>query len=124
WWGKKVAEADGSAIAAMPGYTAPSYNDNYVSLAAWSHHDSWNLANTHDPSVVYFDGYYYEWGTDASYGNAHLDAASGRHFPGKRSRNLVDWEYVPGPFNSTPQWAADTLNSIRKRMGLKSIAKD
>ena len=124
WWGKKVAEADGSAIAATPGYTAPSYNDNYVSLAAWSHHDSWNLANTHDPSVAYFDGYYYEWGTDASYGNAHLDAASGRHFPGKRSRNLVDWEYVPGPFNATPQWAADTLNSIRKRMGLKSIAKD
>lgn len=107
------------------GYFVPNktYPDNYASYAGWAQKDKWNLANVHDPSVVYYHGMYYMWGTDASYGNEHLKSSNGRHYPGKRSYDLVSWEYNPGPFNEPPKWALDTLNAVRQRMGLKADLK-
>ncbi|MDY2840110.1 MAG: glycoside hydrolase family 43 protein [Treponema sp.] len=105
-------------------YKIPTYDDNYASVSSWSNQSKWNLANTHDPTVIYWpaDGYYYMWGTDASYGNEHLKSPSGKHFPGKRSKNLVDWEYVPGPFDSCPEWVNTKLNEIRAQMREEKIA--
>ncbi|MDY5123249.1 MAG: glycoside hydrolase family 43 protein [Treponema sp.] len=99
-------------------YKIPTYDDNYASISSWSNKSKWNLANTHDPTVIYWpvDGYYYMWGTDASYGNEHLNSPSGKHFPGKRSKDLVSWEYVPGPFDSCPAWVNEKLNEIRAAM--------
>lgn len=102
-------------------YKAPDYADDYSAIASWDYHVQWNLANVHDPSVAYYDGYYYMYGTDASYGNEHLKATRGRHFQGRRSKDLVNWYYVAGPFNDAPSWVADSLNSIRLRMGLTPI---
>ena len=99
----------------------PDYADDYSSIASWADHNKWNLANVHDPSIAYYDGYYYMYGTDASYGNEHLKASTGRHFPGKRSKDLVNWTYVPGPMNDAPAWVADSLTAIRARMGLDPI---
>ena len=48
-------------------FTIPSYDDDYSDIASWSDRDKWNLANVHDPSVAYYDGYYYMYATDASY---------------------------------------------------------
>ncbi len=62
------------------------------------------------------------YNTDASYGNEHLKASTGRHFPGKRSKDLVNWTYVAGPMNDAPAWVADSLNNLRKRMDLPQIA--
>ena len=95
----------------------PTYADDYSSISGWDNHLSWNLANVHDPSVVYWtDGYYYMWGTDASYGNAHDGHG---HFQGKRSRNLVDWEYVPGIFydQTRPDWILQKVNEILEAAG-------
>lgn len=95
----------------------PTYADDYSAISGWENHLNWNLANVHDPSVVYWtDGYYYMWGTDASYGNAHEGHG---HFQGKRSRNLVDWEYVPGIFfdQTRPAWILDKVNEILKAAG-------
>ena len=103
-------------------YVAPTYNDDYRSIAGWAQKDKWNLANVHDPSIAYFDGYYYMYGTDASYGNEHLKNTNGKHFPGKRSKNLVDWEFANGPFNDVPDWVLTKLNEIRKSMELPEIA--
>ena len=102
----------------------PDYEDDYSAIAGWNNHSKWNLANVHDPSIAYYDGYYYMYCTDASYGNEHLKATKGKHFPGKRSKDLVNWEYVPGPMNEAPAWVADSLNSIRKRMGVPAIEKN
>lgn len=49
--------------------TIPDYADDYSSIAGWDYHVTWNLANVHDPSIAYYNGYYYMYGTDASYGN-------------------------------------------------------
>ena len=100
----------------------PDYEDDYSAIAGWDNHNKWNLANVHDPSIEYYDGYYYMYCTDASYGNEHLKAATGRHFPGKRSKDLVNWTYVPGPMNDAPAWVKDSLNAIRGRMNLDPIA--
>ncbi|HAH25769.1 MAG TPA: arabinan endo-1,5-alpha-L-arabinosidase [Prolixibacteraceae bacterium] len=101
-------------------FTIPTYADDYSSIASWANRNKWNLANVHDPSVAYYNGYYYMYGTDASYGN---EAVGHGHFQGKRSKDLVNWEWVGGPFYEAPSWVADSLNAIRSRMGLAAIAK-
>lgn len=102
-------------------FTIPTYADDYSSIASWSDRNIWNLANVHDPSVAFYDGYYYMYGTDASYGNA---AEGHGHFQGKRSTDLVNWQWVGGPFYEAPSWVADSLNAIRSRMGLNAIARE
>jgi len=105
----------------FPTFTIPTYADDYSSISSWANRNKWNLANVHDPSVAYYKGYYYMYGTDASYGNAHDGHG---HFQGKRSTDLVNWDWVGGPFYQAPTWVADSLNAIRSRMGLAAIAKD
>ncbi len=105
-------------------YYGPSYIDNYVSIASFSSRSKWNLANTHDPTVFkWTDGYYYMFGTDASYGNAHEDYTSGgAHFQGKRSKNLIDWEWVPGIMDEAPDWILTKVNAYRSEMGLTEFS--
>lgn len=104
-------------------FSIPTYQDDYSSIASWASKDKWNLANVHDPSVAYYDGYYYMYGTDASYGNEHDKATRGKHFQGKRSKDLVNWEWVPGPLNDAPSWVVTKLNEIRESMKLDPIEK-
>ncbi len=100
----------------------PDYADDYSDISGWENHLSWNLANVHDPSVAYYQGTYYMFGTDASYGNAHEGHG---HFQGKYSTDLVNWTWCAGIFNdqTRPSWIVDSLNSIRGRMGLDAIAE-
>lgn len=108
-----------SIDAQLDNYIAPSYEDNYVSIADWSKRGQWNLSNVHDPTVVLAeDGYYYMYQTDASYGNAHT---AGGHFHGRRSKNLVDWEYLGGTMQNLPDWVIPKLNEIRAEMGLSEV---
>ena len=57
--------------------------------------------------------------TDASYGNAHT---AGGHFHARRSKDLVNWEYLGGTMQSLPAWIIPKLNEIRKAMGLEDAA--
>ena len=103
----------------LANYVAPAYVDNYVDIADWSKRAQWNLSNVHDPTVVLADdGYYYMYQTDASYGNAHT---AGGHFHGRRSKNLVDWEYLGGTMQNLPDWVIPKLNEIREGMGLEAV---
>ncbi len=105
----------------LASYVAPSYDDDYTSVAAWDSRSSWNLANVHDPSVVLADdGYYYMYQTDASYGNAHEGHG---HFHARRSTNLIDWEYLGATMNDLPSWITDKLNEIREEMGLSNYVQ-
>ena len=100
----------------LDGYEPPLYPDDYTHIADWSQRDQWNLANVHDPSVVLAeDGYYYMYQTDASYGNAHT---AGGHFHARRSKDLVNWEYLGGTMPDLPNWVIPQLNEIRSKMGL------
>ncbi|MBQ3636229.1 MAG: arabinan endo-1,5-alpha-L-arabinosidase [Bacteroidales bacterium] len=102
-------------------FSVPTYSDNYVDISSWADHNKWNLANVHDPSVAFFKGKYYMFGTDASYGNAHEGHG---HFQGKSSTDLVNWSWNPGIFYDAdrPTWILDSLNAIRSRMNLSQLA--
>ncbi|MDR0938801.1 MAG: arabinan endo-1,5-alpha-L-arabinosidase [Mediterranea sp.] len=103
----------------LDAWRAPTYADDYTPLASWNSRAQWNLANVHDPTVMRADdGYYYMYQTDASYSNAHLGHG---HFHGRRSRDLVNWEYRGATMLEAPAWVLDSLNDIRARMDLPAV---
>lgn len=103
-------------------YVAPTYKDDYTSIAAWTNRASWNLANVHDPTVMKADdGYYYMYQTDASYGNSHVGHG---HFFCRRSKNLVDWEFLGSTMAGIPTWVKVKLNEIRANMGISASTAD
>ena len=108
----------------LDGYTIPDYPDDNTAISSWDNHDQWNLANVHDPTVAFYDGYYYMYHTSASVGNEHMKSPKGKIFYGRRSKDLINWELVPGPFNEAPAWAADSLDVIRTSMGIATIPRD
>jgi beta-xylosidase len=113
---KTTPTTPSSSVDQLANYTAPTYNDDYTSLASWENRSKWNLANVHDPSVMKADdGYYYMYQTDASYGNAHSGHG---HFFCRRSKNLVDWEFMGATMSKLPSWVKTKLNEIRANMGL------
>jgi beta-xylosidase len=100
-------------------YVAPTYADDYVSIAGWENRSQWNLSNVHDPSVMKADdGYYYMYQTDASYGNAHDGHG---HFFCRRSKDLVNWEFLGSTMSAAPSWVKTKLNEYRAEMGLSAI---
>ena len=99
-------------------YVAPTYADDYSSIADWTSRNKWNLANVHDPSVAKCGDYYYMYSTDASYGNAHEGKG---HFLTRRSKDLVNWEFIGMAMSQTPKWVKEELNSIRASYGLSPI---
>lgn len=119
---KPDPDGNGNGNGSVPtDWTAPTYADDYSAIAAWSKRNNWNLANVHDPSVAYFDGKYFMYCTDASYGNEH---AGHGHFHGRYSEDLVNWKYLNGSMSETPPaWIAEKLNEIRTDMGLNPIAE-
>src|SRR5687768_15853861 len=94
-------------------FPGPAYLDNYTAISSWENRSQWNLANVHDPTVEKSGDYYYMYQTDASYGNVH----EGRgHYPYRRSKDLVNWEFMGMAFNNVPAWIKDSLNNKRARM--------
>ena len=66
------------------------------------------------------DGYYYMYQTDASYGNAH---SGNGHFHARRSKDLVNWEYLGATMSETPPtWIKEKLNAYRQEMGLEPVS--
>ncbi|MFV8338851.1 arabinan endo-1,5-alpha-L-arabinosidase [Flavobacterium sp. LB3P21] len=94
-------------------FAGPTYPDNYTPISSWSNRSQWNLANVHDPSVEKCGEYYYMYQTDASYGGV----ADGQgHFPYRRSKDLITWEYMGAAMMQAPAWVKDSLNNKRARM--------
>ncbi|MCU7549797.1 arabinan endo-1,5-alpha-L-arabinosidase [Chitinophagaceae bacterium LB-8] len=94
-------------------FAGPTYADNYTSISAWASRSQWNLANVHDPTVEKCSEYYYMYQTDASYGNVHEGQG---HYPYRRSKDLVNWEFMGMAFSTVPAWVKDSLNNKRARM--------
>ena len=106
----------------LDAWKAPAYNDDYRSVSIWNMREHWNLGNVHDPTVVKAnDGYYYMYTTDAGFGNPTNGHG---HFHGRRSPDLVNWEYVGPALPDLPAWVPTKLNEIRANMGLKASEAD
>lgn len=115
----EIQTGEGSLDDLLAQYKAPQYKDDYTGIAGWDQRANWNLANVHDPSVMRAeDGYFYMYQTDASYGNAHDGHG---HFHARRSKDLVNWEYMGASMNDTPAWVKTKLNEYRATQGLPAI---
>lgn len=115
----RLSTMQGELNEALAAYEAPVYPDHYIDMAGWDQRDRWNLANVHDPSVMKADdGYFYMYQTDASYGNAH---AGHGHFHARRSKDLVNWEYLGGTMDAAPAWIAEKCNEFRTAEGLAPL---
>lgn len=110
---------EGSPDEQLAAYKAPAYADDYTAVAAWEKRNLWNLGNVHDPTVMKAaDGYFYMYQTDASYGNVHDGHG---HFHARRSKDLVNWEYLGATLQEAPAWIKTRLNEYRAEMGLEPI---
>lgn len=101
-----------------PTFNGPTYADNYTPISGWDQRSQWNLANVHDPTVAKDGDYFYMYQTDASYGNSTFGHG---HFHGRRSKDLVNWEYIGSTMDNAPAWVKTTMNAHRAEMGLPAI---
>ncbi|SEO22157.1 arabinan endo-1,5-alpha-L-arabinosidase [Mucilaginibacter sp. OK283] len=74
-----------------------SITDTYADISAFTYYPKWTVYNVHDPSIKKFGDYYYCYSTDVGFG---IDVRSGLQI--RRSKDLVQWEYVGWVFSSLP----------------------
>ncbi|NML66575.1 family 43 glycosylhydrolase [Hymenobacter sp. RP-2-7] len=78
-----------------------SITDTYASVAPLASYAQWGPYNVHDPSVLKADdGYYYMYSTDVGYGISDAVLTPGLQM--RRSKDLVQWEFLGWAFKSAP----------------------
>ena len=80
-----------------PAFDVNTINDTYADLAPFNFYPKWSVYNVHDPSIKKFGDYYYCYSTDVGFGIA---VRSGLQI--RRSKDLVQWEFVGWVFSSLP----------------------
>ncbi|HEX8504280.1 MAG TPA: arabinan endo-1,5-alpha-L-arabinosidase [Hymenobacter sp.] len=83
-----------------PAFDINSINDTYADVAPLARAAGWGPYNVHDPAVLKVDDYYYMYSTDVGYGIA--DAALTPGLQVRRSKDLVQWEFVGWVFQGAP----------------------
>jgi arabinan endo-1,5-alpha-L-arabinosidase len=78
--------------------------DTYGAIASFDFVYKWGPYNVHDPSIIKDGDYYYSYSTDAGFG---IDVRSGIQI--RKSKDLVDWDFVGWVFNSLPQKGSDYI---------------
>ncbi len=78
--------------------------DTYGAVAPFEFVYKWGPYNVHDPSVIKDGDYYYSYSTDAGFG---IDVRSGIQI--RKSKDLVDWDFVGWVFNTLPQKGSDYI---------------
>lgn len=81
-----------------------SINDTYADVAPFANYLQWGSYNVHDPSIKKFGDYYYCYSTDAGFG---IDVRLGLQI--RKSKDLVQWQFVGWVFNSLPTKGSDYI---------------
>lgn len=85
-------------------FDVKSINDTYADIAPFSNYLKWTVYNVHDPSIKKFGDTYYCYSTDVAYGT---DVRPGIQI--RKSKDLVQWQFVGWVFNSLPQQGAQYI---------------
>ena len=80
--------------------------DTYESIASPSNSSKWSVYNVHDPSIIKEGEWYYCYNTDVAYGAAPRIGIMVR-----KSKDLVDWQYVGWALNALPSLAVQYITS-------------
>lgn len=101
------------------------YTDDYSSLSGLENRSRWGTYNVHDPSCKKFGDYYYVYSTDAVYGNTTENASKLGIKVGniqvRRSKNLVDWEFLGWALDSIPSDAVNYIHALTNGQGATNI---
>lgn len=89
-----------------PVFDINSLNDTYGAIAPFSFHTQWGPYNVHDPSIIKSGEYFYSFSTDAAYGTSVRPGIQIR-----RSKDLVEWNFVGWAFNSLPAMGSAYISS-------------
>jgi len=81
-------------------------SDTYPSVISFDNRFKWGPYNTHDPSIIKDGEYYYCYSTDAAYGIAVTPGIQIR-----KSKDLVEWQFVGFVFNSLPKQGSDFITA-------------
>ncbi len=101
------------------------YNDDYSEITSLSKREFWGTANVHDPTIVKCDSFYYVYSTDAYYrkhGSNFFDINEKiGNIPVRRSKDLVNWEFIGWALDSIPREAKNHVNSFTNNKGADNI---
>ncbi|MDR3694851.1 arabinan endo-1,5-alpha-L-arabinosidase [Mucilaginibacter sp.] len=89
-----------------PTFDVGSITDTYADIAPFIYYPKWTDYNVHDPSIKKFGDYYYCYSTDAGFG---ITVRSGIQI--RKSKDLVQWEFVGWVFSSLPAMGAQYITS-------------
>ncbi|MDR0894005.1 MAG: arabinan endo-1,5-alpha-L-arabinosidase [Prevotellaceae bacterium] len=105
------------------------WSDDYMSITGLTNYRQWGTYNVHDPSCRRVGDYYYMYSTDAIY-HPHRPTAEEREqnqniptgfIQVRRSRDLVNWEFVGWAFPEIPQEAVDWVHAHADGRGASNI---
>lgn len=99
--------------------------DNYRSVSKMENYLQWGTYNVHDPACTKVGDYYYMYSTDAIFGENRREAREKGVPLGfvqmRRSKNLVDWEFLGWAFPEIPAEAVEWVRSNTGGKGATNI---
>lgn len=91
------------------------WTDDYSSLSSMENYQSWGTYNVHDPSCRKMGEYYYMYSTDAIFRENRKEAKEKGVPLGfiqmRRSKDLVNWEFLGWAFPEIPQEAVEWVRT-------------
>lgn len=101
------------------------FNDDYSDITSLSKRHLWGPANVHDPSIIKTDSFFYVYTTDAYYrkrGDNFRDTDEKiGNIPIRRSKDLVNWEFVGWVLDSIPPEAVNHVHSFTNNRGANNM---
>lgn len=99
--------------------------DDYFSVSSMENYKSWGTYNVHDPSCLKIGEYYYMYSTDAIFRENKREAKEKNvplgYIQMRRSKDLVDWEFIGWALPEIPQEAVDWVHANAEGHGAGNI---
>ena len=99
--------------------------DDYTHISSMEHYKEWGTYNVHDPAIKKFGDYYYIYTTDAIFAENRKSAQENNVPLGniqiRKSKDLVDWQFVGWAFSEIPQDAVNWVHANNEGSGATNI---
>lgn len=99
--------------------------DDYTSISSMENYLKWGTYNVHDPTFKKFGEYYYMYSTDAIFAENRNEAKAKNVPIGniqiRRSKDLINWEFVGWAFSEIPKEAIDWVHENNNGKGATNI---
>ena len=109
----------------VPTASPNPWQDDYSSVSSMEHYRSWGTYNVHDPSCRKLGDYYYMYSTDAIFAENRKEAEEKGvplgYIQVRRSKDLVNWEFMGWAFSEIPQEAVDWVRCHAEGKGATNI---